>query len=50
VISKIILFLVLAALTIAVYSLGISTNPIITLVPFLVLGIYQCIEKRTGTR
>ena len=44
--SKVILFLVLAALTIVVYSLGISNNPAVTLIPFLVLGIYQTIEKR----
>ena len=44
--SKIVLFLVLATLTLAVYGLGISKNPIVTLIPFLVLGIYQSIEKR----
>jgi hypothetical protein len=46
VVAKIILFLVLAALTFAVYRLGISKNPLVTLIPFLVLGIYQSIEKR----
>jgi hypothetical protein len=38
---------VMAILTMIVFALGISDNPIITLVPFAVLGIFQLHEKKS---